>query len=59
MIAHIPVKLFRKGDMLFDQGGPVCECFFVIEGCARKFSIDEEGREVTSEFYIENQSITI
>lgn len=59
MVNHIPVKLYKKGDTLIEQGEAICQCFFVIEGCARKFSIDKEGREVTSEFFVENQSIAI
>lgn len=59
MVDHIPVKFFKKGDLLIEQGEPISMCYFVIEGCARKFCVDIEGREVTSEFYVENQSIVI
>lgn len=59
MVDHIPVQMFQKGTVLIEQGAAVKQCFFVIEGCARKFSVDTEGKEVTSEFFTENQSITI
>lgn len=59
MINHIPVKRFKKGDLLFEQGMPVNKCYFMIEGCARKFSVDEDGKEVTSEFFVEYQGIVI
>lgn len=59
MVDHIPVQVFQKGTVLIEQGAAVKQCFFVIEGCARKFSVDIEGKDVTSEFFTENQSITI
>ncbi len=59
MVNNIPVEMFKKGDTLIEQGEAICQCFFVIEGCARKYSVDVEGREVTSEFFVENQSIVI
>ena len=59
MVNHVPVKMFKKGDTLIEQGEAICQCFFVIEGCARKYSVDVDGREVTSEFFVENQSIAI
>ncbi|MCF8020314.1 MAG: Crp/Fnr family transcriptional regulator [Vallitaleaceae bacterium] len=59
MVDHIPVQLFRKGTVLIEQGDVPKQCFFILEGCARKFSVDLEGKEVTSDFFTENQSITI
>lgn len=59
MVEHIPVRFFQKGTTLIHQGDEVKQCFFILEGCARKYSVDEEGREVTSDFIIENQSIAV
>ena len=59
MLNHILVKLYKKGDLLIEQGENLSKCYFIIEGCARKFSIDESGKEVTSEFFVENQTIAI
>jgi len=59
MVDHVPVQMFRKGAILIEQGDVPKQCFFVLEGCARKFSVDAEGKEVTSDFFTENQSITI
>lgn len=59
MVNHIPVQKFRKGDVLIEQGIVPKQCFFILDGCARKFSVDLEGKEVTSGFFTENQSITI
>lgn len=59
MVDHIPVQQFKKGTFLIEQGVVPNQCFFILEGCARKFSVDHEGKEVTSGFFTENQSITI
>ena len=59
MVEHIPVRFFRKGKNLILQGEKVEQCFFILEGCARKYSVDEEGREVTSDFFTEYQTIAV
>ncbi len=59
MVDHIPVQTFRKGALLIKQGELPKQCFFIIEGCARKFSVDQVGKEVTSDFFTEKQSINI
>lgn len=59
MVDHIPVQVYKKGTTLIEQGEPVNQCYFILEGCARKYSVNEEGKEVTSDFYTENQSISI
>ncbi len=59
LVDHIPVSLFNKGAILVKQGEIPTKCYFVLKGCARKYSIDEKGKEVTADFYLENQSINI
>jgi CRP-like cAMP-binding protein len=59
MVDHIPVQVFTKGSVLIEQGKIPKQCYFILEGCARKFSVDENGKEVTSDFFTENQSIVI
>lgn len=59
MVEHISVSFFQKGTTLIHQGDEVTQCFFILEGCARKYSVDEEGSEVTSDFITENQSIAV
>lgn len=56
---HIPVVQFKKGDILIHQGEIPSQCFFVLQGMIRQFSISQEGIESTSEFYIEEEMVTI
>lgn len=50
---------FTKGTVLIKQGDIPTACYFILEGCVRQYSIDEEGREITSNFYTEEQAIAI
>ena len=34
------------------------KCYFVLKGCVRQYSIDEAGKEITSNFYTEEQAIS-
>lgn len=59
MLEHIPIRFFPKGTLLMRQGEAVETCYHIIEGCARKYVIDEEGNEITYDFFMENQSIAL
>lgn len=59
IVNNIPAEEFKKGAVLFKQGDAPTKCYFVLQGCVRQYSIDEEGREVTSNFYAEEQAIAI
>lgn len=51
---------YKKGKFLLRQGElPSIKCYFVLTGCVRQFFIDESGKEVTSNFYTEEQAIPI
>ncbi len=53
------VKSYEQGTLLLRQGDVPDKCYFVLKGCIRQYTIDEEGRETTSQFYTEEQSVTI
>lgn len=51
---------YKKGQYLLRQGElPSIKCYFVLMGCVRQFFIDESGKEVTSNFFTEDQAIPI
>lgn len=56
---EIRIEQFKKGTVLFKQGVASTKCYFILQGCVRQYSIDEEGREITSNFYTEEQAIAI
>lgn len=52
----IPIKPFKKSDILLREGQVSRDSYFVIEGCIRKYYIID-GEERTTEFYVEDESV--
>lgn len=48
-----------RGTVLLRQGDVPSACYFVLKGCVRQYSSDEDGKEVTSNFYTEEQAVSI
>ncbi|MFD2046573.1 Crp/Fnr family transcriptional regulator [Ornithinibacillus salinisoli] len=59
IIDELTIKEYKKGTILHRQGDVPKKCYFVLKGCIRQYAIDEMGKEVTSNFYTEEQAITI
>jgi CRP-like cAMP-binding protein len=59
IIDEIVIEEYKKGTILLRQGDVPTKCYFVLKGCVRQYVIDEAGREVTSNFYTEEQAISI
>ncbi|TLS51356.1 Crp/Fnr family transcriptional regulator [Paenibacillus antri] len=59
IVDEIHIEEFKKGTVLFKQGDAPTKCYFVLKGCVRQYTIDEDGREVTSNFFTEEQFIAI
>ncbi len=52
----IPIKTYKKGEILLKEGQVSRDSYFVIKGCVRKYYIIE-GDERTTEFYVEDESV--
>ena len=52
------VQEYKKGTTLIRQGDVPTKCYFVLKGCVRQYLIDETGKEITSNFYTEEQAIS-
>lgn len=59
IVDSILIAEFKKGTVLLRQGEIPAECYFVLEGCVRKHSVDETGKETTSGFYTEGQAVAM
>ncbi|MFG0214329.1 Crp/Fnr family transcriptional regulator [Brevibacillus porteri] len=57
IIEEIVTEEYKKGTILLRQGDVPTKCYFVLKGCVRQYSIDDTGKEVTSQFYTEEQTI--
>ncbi|MCV9886042.1 Crp/Fnr family transcriptional regulator [Metabacillus halosaccharovorans] len=56
----LQIDEYIKGKYLLKQGEfSANKCYFVLMGCVRQFYIDELGKEVTSNFFTEEQAIPI
>ncbi|MED3552535.1 Crp/Fnr family transcriptional regulator [Cytobacillus praedii] len=60
IIKDLKIEGFKKGTYLIKQGdSPTKKCFFVLKGCVRQYYLDDDGKEVTSNFYTEEQAILL
>jgi len=55
-IECIPIKDFKKGEVILKEGQVSRDSYFVIKGCVRKYYI-LDGEECTAEFYVEDESV--
>lgn len=46
------------GTILLSAGEPATKLFFVIKGCLRTYFIKDNGTEITSQFFLENQMVS-
>lgn len=56
---EIQIEEYKKGTILLGQGDVPTKCYFVLKGCIRQYSINEKGKEATSNFYTEEQAIAV
>lgn len=59
IVDDIRIAEVKKGTVLLRQGDVPTKCYFVLKGCVRQYAIDESGKEVTSNFYTEEQAVSI
>lgn len=50
------VEEYKKGTILLRQGEVSNKCYFILTGCIRQYSCDNEGNENTYNFFTEEQS---
>lgn len=59
IINNIVVETYRKNTILLEQGEISNKCYFVLKGCVRQYFIGEEGKEVTVNFFTEEQAVVL
>lgn len=52
----IPVKEFKKGQLILIEGNIARECYFTIKGCVRSYQV-LNGEERTTQFFVEGDPI--
>ncbi|NMC58951.1 MAG: Crp/Fnr family transcriptional regulator [Candidatus Methanofastidiosa archaeon] len=53
------VETYSKGTILLRQGEVSDKCYFVLAGCIRQYSVGDDGKEVTINFFTEEQAVVI
>lgn len=53
------VETYKKGALLLRQGDISSKCYMVLEGCIRQYTIGEDGKEITNNFFTEEQTVTL
>lgn len=59
IVDEIRIGEYPKGTVLLRQGEVPRFCYFVLKGCVRQYSVDEAGKETTSDFYTEEQAVAV
>lgn len=53
------VETYVKGTILLRQDEISSKCYFVLAGCIRQYSYGEDGKEITSNFFTEEQTVIL
>lgn len=55
----IPIEIVSKGTVLLQQGNAPRVSYYLIKGCIRQYASDENGKEITVNFFTEEESINM
>lgn len=56
LVQNIPVKELKKGTLLLKEGEISRSCYFVLDGCVRKYYL-KDGKEKTTDFFSQGQAV--
>ncbi|MBN2793777.1 MAG: Crp/Fnr family transcriptional regulator [Clostridia bacterium] len=56
IIKLLDFRTYEKHKILVAQGAYTDRCYFVLQGLLRQYHVDEDGNEVTAQFYTQGMS---
>lgn len=59
IMKDLVIESYEKNTILLKQGEISSKCYFVLKGCVRQYFIDEDGKEVTLNFFTEEQAVVL
>jgi CRP-like cAMP-binding protein len=59
IIKDMVVETYSKRTILLTQGEVSDKCYFILSGCIRQYSVGDDGKEVTVNFFTEEQAVVI
>ncbi len=58
LLGHFSTREVSSGTIILSEGEVATKLFIVIRGCLRAYFIKENGSEITSQFFLENQMVS-
>lgn len=58
LLGHFSCRAVPAGTLLLSEGEVATKLYYVIRGCLRTYFIKENGIEITSQFFLENQMVS-
>lgn len=59
MMEKMVIENYKKGDILLKQGEVSNKCYFVLKGCIRQYLFSEDGKDITYDFFTEEQAVIL
>lgn len=59
LLDSIPIEIVSKGTVLLHQGIEPRVSYYLIKGCIRQYASDENGKEITVNFFTEEEPINM
>lgn len=59
IMSYMVVEEYSKGTILLRQGDIASKCYFVLKGCIRQYAVVDQGKEITTNFFTEEQAAVI
>jgi len=59
LVSSIPIQIYKKGTVLLNQGDKPDMSYYLLMGCVRQYVCNEHGKEITVDFYTDEQSINM
>lgn len=59
IMEEIQLETHDKGTVLLKQGEISNKCYFILKGCIRQYSILEDGKATTTNFFTEEESVVL
>lgn len=57
LMRAISFREIAPGTMLLSEGEVATKLFFVVRGCLRAYFIKEDGKDITAQFFVEDQIV--
>lgn len=59
IMQDMQIETYKKGVILLRQGELSSKCYFVLNGCIRQYCCVDDGKEITYNFFTEEQAVVM